>query len=1258
MKVKFYFFSIILLCGIGFQTWAQVSYNKRTMGNIGNAPKAGDLLNGATLDDVDKSTGTLKINIPLYEIKVNDISVPISLNYSALGIKVGQEAGVAGMGWELNAGGKIITNIQGKPDYSSTLNNGISSNNIPDQFSLSDPYHLALLKDIIDGKKDNAWDNYTYILPNGGGTYMANGLTFPYDPLIKIDHANSTISTTDGLVYNFTTGDAKKTTKIINYSTLPSNVPAYDYLLIDHDPAQWFDYDLKSITSRRFKDVVNFKYKHIDGPYYIDRLTAKRRTNVSETLPLYRDVKPRSDIYGGGVDAADANSHYYTMSEPIVSKSVTEYIAHTVLDTIDFSTGMVVFDYLPTDILGRDVLQYISIFKKESNNTLSLLKKYRFEYWANHAYGHYLYKIDIYDSKGSYQNCWNFGYNDFLPVVPDSNSKAQDRWGFYNGATTNKTLLEGPTTSMALNQLRHYPINGSYIQYTRQENREYYGTDTFNGAFNNAPLSFRINFANREPAFGSAIMGTLANIATPLGAIYEYNFESHYYQYVKYVGTPGVLNTYGTQNLNGYGGGIRIQSITKRTLHSGNYYGLSNTESSIKKVYQYGTAVPDDNPSSSTTSTNFNNNIGQVTIPYTIVGNVSTYFHNNHYLNDPNPDNYDFIKNLMMLSHPINNLMQYNGSYVMYKSVTESPLKSEDGTDNHGQTTYYSNLPMYDPFTMGVYNGLVFPNSGIYNPYTEAGDATYDILGYAPYFSNNAGITTESGAGVFAVNKFAYNSNDGKYYIAERTKYDFQFFPAPQNSTYHLMSMYAAQTGSLSGAYPTNVGMPILNNPPVPTQSYQAGAVELTFENPSSAGVGTMDYTTKVFMMEQSGTEDYPNKYIYRTLDLNKMSYCIRKIKENTTTFGIAFTPINDTYTRYWYENPNHMLPTKIAKSPRADIGTNVPPTDTLFTRINYPNDYTARFYHPATAILNFMDDTKMGLSEHISEITFLKTGNPAVEKIIGGTVNTFMLQDGNAVVPEKVYKITPPDNALTLPPIDVWHYTGIPIDNNVYRQQMSYDLYAKGHVHQYTELTGKSNVILWGYKNQLPIAKVNNAGNVDYNYYTSADVAYTSFEARDTCNWLYGGTILADSTTISSKKVYDLSTGPITKVNTTASGTYIVSYWYKSGALVTITGGTVGAAVIKTTHGPWVLAEQEISAVTGVVTVSGTGYIDELRFHPKDAQMTTYLYDPLIGLTCTIDANGRAQYYEYDDAQRLKQIRDHKGNLVKAYKYILGTDN
>ena len=66
---------------------------------------------------VSPHTGVANIEIPLYTIKVRDITVPISLSYHASGIKVSEEASRVGLGWVLNCGGIISRNIVNKDDF-------------------------------------------------------------------------------------------------------------------------------------------------------------------------------------------------------------------------------------------------------------------------------------------------------------------------------------------------------------------------------------------------------------------------------------------------------------------------------------------------------------------------------------------------------------------------------------------------------------------------------------------------------------------------------------------------------------------------------------------------------------------------------------------------------------------------------------------------------------------------------------------------------------------------------------------------------------------------------------------------------------------------------------------------------------------------------------------------------------------------------------------------------------------------------------
>ncbi|WP_214228823.1 hypothetical protein [Pedobacter sp. B4-66] len=53
-----------------------------------------------------------------------------------------------------------------------------------------------------------------------------------------------------------------------------------------------------------------------------------------------------------------------------------------------------------------------------------------------------------------------------------------------------------------------------------------------------------------------------------------------------------------------------------------------------------------------------------------------------------------------------------------------------------------------------------------------------------------------------------------------------------------------------------------------------------------------------------------------------------------------------------------------------------------------------------------------------------------------------------------------------------------------------------------------------------------------------------------------------------------------------------------------------------------------------------------------KDVQVTSYTYEPLVGMRSMTDPKGMTTTYEYDNFQRLMNIKDQDGNIVKSYNY------
>jgi len=61
---------------------------------------------------------------------------------------------------------------------------------------------------------------------------------------------------------------------------------------------------------------------------------------------------------------------------------------------------------------------------------------------------------------------------------------------------------------------------------------------------------------------------------------------------------------------------------------------------------------------------------------------------------------------------------------------------------------------------------------------------------------------------------------------------------------------------------------------------------------------------------------------------------------------------------------------------------------------------------------------------------------------------------------------------------------------------------------------------------------------------------------------------------------------------------------------------------------------------------------LDALRTTFPNAQVTTFTYDPLIGVTSVTDPRGYTMYYAYDSFNRLEYIIDDDGNYINKYEY------
>jgi len=208
---------------------------------------------------------------------------------------------------------------------------------------------------------------------------------------------------------------------------------------------------------------------------------------------------------------------------------------------------------------------------------------------------------------------------------------------------------------------------------------------------------------------------------------------------------------------------------------------------------------------------------------------------------------------------------------------------------------------------------------------------------------------------------------------------------------------------------------------------------------------------------------------------------------------------------------------------------------------------------------------------------------------------------------------------------------------------------FSNGNPLAVTPHSGVTKAYIWDYLNKEPVAKVTNAAQ--------SDIAFTSFEATGLGNWTFAGSPVTDTTAPTGSKCYYLPNGNITKSGLSSGTAYIISYWIKGSTALSISGTQSGYPVQGKTINGWTYFEHKVTGLTSV-TISGSYNIDELRLYPSTAQMTTYTYAPLVGMTTECDVDNRITYYFYDWLGRLAYVKDQDKNVIKTINYHYANTN
>ncbi|TDW97279.1 RHS repeat domain-containing protein [Dinghuibacter silviterrae] len=401
------------------------------------SPSAGSLGKyGGT--NVNLSSGSLKLEIPIYQYSSTNINIPISLSYNSSSIRVDEMAPVAGMGWALNAGGAITRTVYGMADEL------VPRMSPPDSFPQPTTNLVTFLDDITP-------NNFTRSLFDGQPdlfSFNFNGYSGRF--VLDSSLAHPILLTYSGLKIE---------------SHLSTNMPSDWYFRITTPDGVQYCFGGDSSVERSYSVTMGtgvgrqFDY---DAPnaFYLSEIIHPNRDTVwlSYNRGGYSYVASSSEV----MLIKDARQvpnpcQYYQVTQPQPNpnpKTTNKiYLQTSLLSQITSSSGAKVTLKYTGRLDGADsLLSGVSIFQPGQSTPF---KKFAFSYQygkaplyfntytdSNNVYRPFLTSVVESSPDSSLTKAYNLKYNN-INGLPPRLSYAQDQYGYFNGKS-NTTLIPTP----------------------------------------------------------------------------------------------------------------------------------------------------------------------------------------------------------------------------------------------------------------------------------------------------------------------------------------------------------------------------------------------------------------------------------------------------------------------------------------------------------------------------------------------------------------------------------------------------------------------------------------------------------------------------------------------------------------------------------------------------------------------------------------------------------------------------------------------
>ncbi len=402
-------------------------------------------------------TGTPQASIPIYNFKSGELSVPISLDYASNGIKVDQLTTNIGLGWNMKAGGVVTRIIKGDADDRHTPGY-VPPGSLSD---LDDPLNNKLLFGAnLVGNPDLNRDEYLFSFPGYSGKFVIahDGRVLQMHPQdikiipIGIDGTNGfEITTSKGIKYIFSSEEVTK--------KFDDSGPTHHEII---EKTAWY---LDQIV-HPLGDTISFKYSQPIGQGYI-----------ASNQDVLR-VREIANDGGCGADGGGCPETSYNSNTNIVTNEIR------LLEEISGKTGSILFSHSTIADAPVKLLSQIRVLNSKSKE----IDKINLFHYVTSTKRPFLTKVQFKDPDKNYS--LNYVKVDQMPERLD---RGQDMLGYYNGKS-----------------------NGHLIPYIG----EFYGT---------MPTGFNSpsDYADRSIDPEKSSIGLLEKITYPTKGYTSFEYEPH-----------------------------------------------------------------------------------------------------------------------------------------------------------------------------------------------------------------------------------------------------------------------------------------------------------------------------------------------------------------------------------------------------------------------------------------------------------------------------------------------------------------------------------------------------------------------------------------------------------------------------------------------------------------------------------------------------------------------------------------------------------